>query len=342
MPSLILTRDTLRVSLLSKRLEVTSRVKDGDGERSVATQVPLFDVDRVVVVGEPAFSMPALMRLTDEGIPVFFVSKHGRWRGSLLPDNNLNAARRIRQYEQATDPVFGLRVARHLIYAKLRNSRRVLQRMAANRGMTDDPDYLHTDTALKNHISEIRTADSVDVLRGIEGIGAAWYFRALGRYFPETLPFTDRNRRPPKDPANALLSWTYTILMGEMETAIRTHGLDAGIGCLHCDKTNTPSLALDLMEPLRPAVADLLVLNMVNHSMVKAKDHFEFREDGGVYLNAAGRRSFFAVYEQAMVRRFTPVKGDEHTDFRKVVDRHVCEYIKALESNEEPEFFLLP
>lgn len=342
MPSLILSRDTLRVALLSKRLEVTSRVKDENGERNEVAQVPIFDLERVVVVGEPAFSIPALMRLADEGIPVFFVSRHGRWRGSLLPDNNLNAARRIRQYEQATDPVFGLSVARSLIYAKLRNSRRVLQRMAANRGMTDDPDYLHTEASLKNCAEEVRNADSVDVLRGIEGIGAAWYFRTLGRYFPETLPFAERNRRPPKDPANALLSWTYTILMGEVETAIRAHGLDAAIGCLHCDKTNTPSLALDLMEPLRPAVADLMVLNMVNHGMVKAADHFEFQEDGGVYLNAEGRRAFFSLYEQTMLRRFSPAKGEAHTDFRKVIDAQVCEYLKALEQNEQPRFFILP
>ena len=189
MPSLILSRDTLRVTLLSKRLEVTSRVKDEAGERSVVTQVPLFDVDRVVVIGEPAFSIPALMRLADEGIPVFFVSRYGRWRGSLLPDKNLNAARRIRQYEQATDPEFGLRIARRLIYAKLRNSRRVLQRMAANRGMTDDPDYLHTEAALKYYAEEAQNADSVDVLRGIEGIGAAWYFRALGVFSQQHSPF---------------------------------------------------------------------------------------------------------------------------------------------------------
>ena len=342
MPSLILSRDTLRVSLLSKRLEVTSRVKGENGERCEAVQVPLFEVDRVIVVGEPAFSMPALMSLADEGIPVFFVTVHGRWRGSLLPDNNLNAARRIRQYEQATDPDFGIQVARKLIYAKLRNSRRVLQRMAANRGLSNTREYSSTDDALKRYIDETRMADSVDVLRGVEGIAAARYFHALGRYFPEALPFSERNRRPPKDPANALLSWTYTILMGEVETAIRVHGLDAGIGCLHCDRTNTPSLALDLMEPLRPAVADLLVLNMVNHSMIKATDHFEFREDGGVYLNADGRKTFFSVYEQTMLRRFSPAKGGAHTDFRKVIDMQVCEYLKALEQNEEPEFFILP
>ena len=96
------------------------------------------------------------------------------------------------------------------------------------------------------------------------------------------------------------------------------------------------------MEPLRPAVADLMVLNLVNHGMVNAKDHFEARDDGGVYLNAEGRRSFFALYEQTMLRRFSPGKGDAHTDFRKVIDTQVCEYLRALEQDAAPDFFLLP
>lgn len=342
MPSLILTSDTLRVTLVSKRLEILRKIRDNGGEHMLTSQVPLFDIDRVVVVGEPAFTMNAMMRLTEEGIPVFFVSKFGKWRGSLLPDNNLNAARRIRQYEQGTDPVFSLRIAKRLIFAKLRNSRRVLQRMAANRGLTEDEVHIHADAALRSYANEVLRAESVDMVRGIEGIGAALYFHTLGRYFPEALPFAERNRRPPKDPANALLSWTYTILLGEVETAVRCHGLDAGIGCLHCDRINTPSLALDLLEPLRPAVADLMVLNIVNHAMVNANDHFEYREDGGVYLNQNGRRSFFATYEQTMLRRFSPAKGEPHTDFRRVIDTQVCEYLRALEQGEEPKFFMLP
>jgi len=343
MASLILNGDTLRVTLQSKRVEVIYRVSDEQGERQETSQVPLFDIERVLVVGRPAVTLPVLTRLMDEGIPCFFITRHGRWRGSLLPDNNLNAGRRIRQYESGTDPVFSLAVARRLIHAKIRNGRRVLQRLAANRGISDASDQVAACEALRDLADQALAAETPDLVRGFEGIAAAHYFRRLGDFFSEAIPFTNRNRRPPRDPANALLSFAYTVLLGEVEGAIRAHGLDAGIGCLHCDRVNTPSLALDLMEPLRPAVADLLVLNLVNHNMVNPDADFEVNsDDGGVYLSETGRKVFFVMYEQAMTRRFAPSKGAPHTDLRKVIDDQVCAYIRVLESGSEEVFFLLP
>jgi CRISPR-associated protein Cas1 len=343
MASLILNGDTLRVTLQSRRIEVLYRICDERGERQETSQVPLFDVERVLIVGRPSVSLPVLTRLMDEGIPCFFVTRYGRWRGSLLPDNNLNAGRRIRQYESGTDPTFTLGVSRRLIHAKIRNCRRVLQRLAANRGVSDAPEQVGACDELHGLANQVLTAETPDLVRGLEGMAAAHYFRRLSVFFPATIPFANRNRRPPRDPANALLSFAYTVLLGEMEGAIRAHGLDAGIGCLHCDKVNTPSLALDLMEPLRPVVADLLVLNLVNHGMVKSDADFETgAEDGGVYLSETGRKVFLLMYEQAMTRRFAPVKGETHTDLRKVIDDQVCAYIRMLESGSEEGFFLLP
>lgn len=342
MPSLILSGDTLRVTRLSERLEIVRRVPDENGEHHETTQVPLFDIDRVVLVGQPSVSMPALTCLIDRGIPCFFVTRHGRWRGTLTPDNNLNAARRIRQYEQGTDPDFSLKVSRALIHAKIRNCRRVLQRLSANRNATGEAEYEQTMQTLKQYADAAVEAETVDIARGLEGIAAALYFRRLGDCFPEHIPFTTRSRRPPRDAANALLSFGYTVLMSEVEGAIRSHGLDAAIGNLHTDRTNTPSLALDLMEPLRPAVVDLLVLNIVNHLMVKTDGEFEMHDDGGVYLNESGRKSFFLAYEQAMNRRFVLAKDQPHTDLRHIIDEQVCAYIRTLEQNVAPEFFLLP
>jgi len=342
MPSLILTSDTLNVRLQSKRLEVLRHDHRAQNPATTRTDVPLFDLDRVILVGRPAISMPVLTELMDAGIPCFFVTARGRWRGALSPDNNLNAARRIRQYEQATDPAFGLRVARRLIFAKIRNSRRVLQRLAANRELSDTPEHEAVCNELKHLAQRAAGAQSLDELRGVEGLAAARYFRRLGAFFPADTPFRERSRRPPKDAANALLSWTYTILLGEVEGAIRSHGLDAAVGTLHVDTANTPSLALDLLEPLRPAVADLLVLSVLNHNILRP-EHFEKDlEDGGTYLTEEARKPFFSAYEQAMTRRFALAKGEPHTDFRKVIDDQVCAFLRALEQGKDEPFFLLP
>lgn len=341
MASLELTKDTLRVSRTSKHLEITQFVNGSDRE---TINVPLYDIDRVIVSGTPNITIPTLASFMDDGIPVFFVTTYGRWRGSLLPDNNLNAGRRIRQYERSRDIEFALNISKAIVYAKLRNCRRVLQRLAANRGLTQDEEHISACAELLKYANNANAnADSVDVVRGYEGIGSAIYFQQLGRYFPTSMPFKTRSRRPPQDAANAILSWTYTIILGEMECAVRSHGLDAGLGNLHCDKLNTPSLPLDLIEPLRPSIADLLVLNMVNHNIMKSNIHFELREeDGGTYLNSEGKCTFFKNYEQTMERRFCTSAGGVHTDFRQVINEQVNIYLRALERNEPPVFFQLP
>lgn len=342
MASLILTSDVLSVRLESRRLEVVKRTGDGPGAPHEKRAVPLHDLDRLIAIGQPSITIPVLTKLMDLGIPSFFVSSHGRWRGAIIGDNNLNARRRILQYQQATDNMFCLGVAQTLIYAKIRNSRRVLQRLAANRALTDEREHESICNELKHLAHRTASAESHDELRGIEGIAASRYFRRLSRFFPDDTPFKGRTRRPPRDPANALLSWTYTMLLGEMEGIIRSHGLDASLGFLHTDTANRPSLALDLMEPLRPAFADLLVLNILNHKILRA-EHFEINpENGGTYLTEEARKPYFMVYEQTMKRRFSLKPSESHTDFRKVMDAEVCKYIRALELNKFEPFFLLP
>ena len=342
MPSLVLTSDTLDVRLKSRRLEVLRRNPDHPEQTPQRSEIPLLDVERLVIIGQPSVSLPVLVELMDEGIPCFFLTAHGRWRGSLSPDNNQNALRRVRQYEQSTDPAFCLKVARNLIYAKLKNSRRVLQRLAANRELSNTPEHKDVCAELLQYAEKSRIATSLDELRGYEGMGAARYFKRLGEFFPEDIPFKGRTRRPPRDEANALMSWSYTILLGELEGAVRAHGLDASIGVFHEFASGRPSLALDLLEPLRAPVADLLVLNILNHNILR-KEHFEIdEEDGGTYLKESARKPYFVAYEQSMTRQFTMTRESPHTDLRKVLDEQVCIYLRMLEKDTDEPFFLLP
>ena len=179
MASLILTSDILRVTRLRKT-EIIRRVRDKDGERNETSHVPLFDIDRVIILGQPSITMPAITSLLDRGIPCFLLTARGRWRGTITPDNNLNAARRIRQYEQGTDPEFTLRIARVLVNAKIRNCRRVLQRLAANRDAASGPEYEHSMQALKEYAKMAEHAETAELARGAEGI-ARFYFHAWRR-----------------------------------------------------------------------------------------------------------------------------------------------------------------
>jgi len=341
MPSLILQGVRLNIRRESKRL-LLSRSEESGGSRDLS--VPLNDVDRVVIVGHPYIPVSVLQTLLREGIPAFFITEQGRWLGSLNPDRNLNAARRLLQYQRHGQPAWRLAAACALVETKIRNSRRVLQRLAANRRQSGEFDQTHTVNALEQFATKARHAGSLDELRGIEGSAAFKYFQRLGVFFPGEIPFNGRSRRPPRDAANALLSWTYTILLGEIESALRAHGLDPAFGFLHELAGGTPSLALDLLEPLRAPFCDLLALNILNHGILKADDFQVSAEDGGTYLREEARRKFFTAYETAMQRRFALEKGGEHYDFRRVIQEQVWQTLRLLEEtpNETPRFFRMP
>jgi len=342
MPSLILSGDTISVRLQSQRLEVIRWVEVGTTRES-RMSVPIADIDRVVVIGHPNLTIPVLQRLMFDGIPTYFLTSRGRWIGTLTPDNNKNSARRIRQYQMNADHGFSLKVARALVQAKIKNSRRVLQRLSANRQESSLDAQQQADQKLAVLVDETAGVESMESLRGMEGLAAARYFERLADFFPSHVPFRGRSRRPPRDPANALLSWTYTILLGEVEGAVRAHGLDAGIGFLHEISYGTPCLPLDLMEPLRAPVCDLLVLNILNHRILTDEDFEYHAMEGGYYLKENAHRTFFQSYESAMIRKFTPVKGESHTDFRAVIQEGVMTILRGMDGGEpEPEFFLMP
>lgn len=342
MPSLVISQDCVNVSIQSRHLEMSRREESDMFNRINRIKVPLVDVDRVIICGRPSVTIPVLQRLMKMGIPTFFITSHGRWIGALLPDNNMNAERRIRQYELARNTEFSLLIAKKLVFAKLRNSRRVLQRLAANRETSHHRSHGAAMEQLKRLANDAIDAPGLEELRGYEGMGAAVYFGQLGNYFPENIPFTTRNRRPPKDAANAILSWTYAIVMGEIDSAVRSHGLDSCIGFMHAISHGTPSLALDLLEPLRAPCCDMTVLNILNHRHLSEEDFEYHTEDGGTYMKQASRQEFFQTYEMAMTRKFTPYGGNSHVDFRAVIKASVFNILKAMEGNYDFEFFLMP
>ena len=270
MSILCLSSNAVSVRLVSERLVVERRDFANREAPSEFQTLHLYDLERVECVGRPNITFPVICELADRGIPCVMLTRGGKWRGNLLPASDGDGARRIRQYRCAADEDFNVQVARLLVSAKIRNMRVVLEKISSNRGQKKST--MIAEDTLRCMGSGLRGAKTVAEIRGCEGRASANYFKALSAFFPDGFPFVNRSRRPPRDAANALLSFAYAIVLGEVVATVRKHGLDSGIGVLHVCRNGRPSLALDLMEPFRPALADRLVLGLLNGGTMVVED----------------------------------------------------------------------
>ena len=297
----------------------------------LAGAVPLCHLGRVIVDERTQLSGAVVGALMSPRIPIILLSRTGDCLGIFHPSGKGDVERRRRQYrfDAQHDP----HPAQLLLEAKLYNQKRVLQRLAAAR---------HTDCA---EIAEIEAfakllgrCRDLDGLRGVEGMAAAGYFRGLRRFLPEWCAF-DGRRRPPADPFNAVLSYSYAVMTGELENLIRLHGLDPSAGFLHCDKYNTSTLALDLLEPLRPGFCDMLAIGLLTHRRLRSE---HFASCGGcVRMTSAGRRIFFDTWEQKRAGRIRGNAGDS-ISWQNVWDLQVKNWMAFLADGREPDFFRMP
>ena len=288
-----------------KKVGETIVVEPVEGE---PVTVPLGDVSELIVAGPVSVTTPTLHELMRRDIPVAWTSSGFWFLGTTGGASPRSGAARMAQYRLAHDPAGRLGFARDLVAAKLKNQRTVLRRNW--RG--PDADRTGPSERLQTLVRRARTASDAATLLGIEGEGAAVYFRAFAQMIAEPirLPFAfeRRNRRPPTDPINACLSLTYALLTRTLTTALSTVGLDPWQGFYHAERPGRPSLALDLMEPYRPLLADSAVLMAINNGEVRAGD-FVFAA-GACNLSSAGRRALISSYERRLdVASTHPVFG---------------------------------
>ena len=271
-------------------------------------------------------SSTALERLGTLGIPTTFLDREGRVRSRLCPPWKHDATPRIEQSRVFLNPSSRLQLARRLVDAKIANSAAVLTRHSGNH---PDPELNRAAGRLRKIRRRARNSNTIEKLMGYEGIAARIYFSVFSRMFrPLWATFPGRNRRPPLDPVNALLSYTYAILTHQMLARIEGVGLDPYIGFLHRVEARRPSLALDLIEPFRPVLADRLCLRLINLNVLRP-EHFEDRKpQTGIFLNADGRR---AVLE-AVVHwgdQCDETLGDNHPSPQGLLTREVDRFAKA-------------
>ncbi|MBM7865803.1 CRISPR-associated endonuclease Cas1 [Heliobacterium gestii] len=264
---------------------------EADGQ--TLKDVPLSAVDQVVISQAASLSSAALSALSDLGIPLYLMG-HGRVRSWLQPSWNKNVPLRRAQYRFVESDTQSLAVAREIVRGKILNQRTFLQRGNRERKIDRIQGVVER---LDGLAAAAKEAEDKDSLRGLEGLAGRLYFSGFAQLLRagEGFDFASRNRRPPRDPVNALLSYAYSLLTKDCINAIIRAGLDPYLGLYHCERYGRPALALDLMEEFRAIVADSVVLNVINRGIIKA-DEFEPVFDG-IQLKDGGRKRFFGAYQ---------------------------------------------
>lgn len=304
-----------------------------DGENVVAkrngqevSRVPFHTLESIYTFSYMGTS-PALMgACADRNIELAFFDRRGRFLADAQGDTSGNVLLRKTQYRTSLDPEKSLSLAKNFILGKIFNCRWVLERATRDHGLRIDVSRVKQASAhLATSLTEIRACDSMDSLRGIEGDAAATYFSVFDELILNTsdvFAFNGRNRRPPRDAVNAMLSLFYTVLSIDCSSALRGVGLDPFIGFLHTDRPGRRSLALDCMEEFRPILVDRFVLTAINNRVVNERS-FERRETGEVRLNDKARRDLFDYWQKRKRETIT------HPFLKEKMPRGVCPYVQA-------------
>jgi CRISPR-associated protein Cas1 len=270
-------------------------------ERSAeSTRFPIETLEAVVLTGRAEVSNDALGELVQRGVRVSALSKSGRLRFWVGGPTTGNVLLRLAQFRIAADVQSSLAVARWLVAGKLQNCRRMMRRWACDAASSLDGRVIEQEiTGVEDRLVALVTARDGDTVRGIEGDGSRRYFKAMAvhlRTSDHVLSFPRRSRRPPRDPVNALLSFTYGLVLAEVIGGIEAVGLDPQVGFLHGLRPGRPSLGLDLMEEMRPSIADRFAVAALRRGQISFDD-FEARYGQAVFLSDGGRKKVLALYD---------------------------------------------
>lgn len=275
----------------------------------------LAHTSHVALFGNVQITTQAIGALLDRDIPIVFLSQSGWYRGRTIAHGSKNIELRVAQHRTADRPDLATALARTFVAAKIRNQRTMLRRNHASA----DPVVLNE---LEGLAKKAERAESVASLLGLEGTAARYYFGAftgmLKGVAADAFDLDGRNRRPPRDPINAMLSLAYALLTKDCVLAVGAVGMDPLLGFLHQPRYGRPALALDLMEEMRPILADSVVITAVNTQVIGDGDFVHART--GCALTDAGRRRFIEAYERRMDQLVTHPLFGYRISYRRVLE----------------------
>lgn len=283
-------------------------------EDEVRFRIPIHNLEGIVTFGYTGAS-PALMHLcTSRGVALSFLSPSGRLLAKVASPVQGNVLLRKRQYELSDNPETTFELARSFVLGKLMNSRTVLRRFLRDHADREGNQEIgQAARAITGQIDKLLNANSLEVLRGIEGEAARTYYSVFNYLIldsKDAFYFNGRSRRPPLDRTNAVLSFLYSLLAHDCAAALETVGLDPQVGFLHRIRPGRSSLSLDLMEELRPYLVDRLTLALINTQQIDARD-FVVKETGGILMTDEGRKKIINAWQTRKQQEVTHPYFDE-------------------------------
>jgi CRISP-associated protein Cas1 len=293
--------NTLYVTTEGAYLHLDHETLKVDVEGATKLQVPMHHLGGVVCFGDVMISPAAMHRCAEDGRFLVLLDRNGRFKARLEGPVSGNVLLRQAQHHALGDSVKTLAIAKNIVAGKIQNTRQIVLRGSREAESPDDAEALkQTAGALANALTRLSACDDLDQVRGIEGESARAYFASFDRMVREdreSFKLDGRNRRPPLDPMNAVLSFLYALVMNDCVAGAEGVGLDPQMGFLHALRPGRAALALDLMEELRSVLADRLALTLVNRKQVTKKDFVE-RPGGAVHLNDDGRKEVVVAYQK--------------------------------------------
>lgn len=268
-------------------------------EHEVKLRLPIHTIAGIICFGQVSCSPQLMGFCAEKNVLLSFLSEHGKFFARVQGHPSGNVLLRRDHFRKADDHQFSLGLVKNILCGKIANERAVLHRYLRDHNSDSEP-VNEAVKYLANSIERVKMAESVDSARGMEGDSAKKYFSVFDNLITsqkDDFKFHGRNKRPPLDNVNALLSFVYTLLVHDVESALVSVGLDPAVGFLHYDRPGRPGLALDLMEELRPFFADRLVLSLINLQRIKNKG-FRKTESGAVLMDDDTRKEVLIAYQE--------------------------------------------
>ena len=297
-----------------------------DKEKEVG-RIPLHNLEGIVSFGYRGTS-PALMgACADRNISLCYVTPNGKFLARVTGSVKGNVVLRKKQYEVSMNETDSLEISKNCIIGKIYNARWVLERATRDHSMQIDTEKVKSASKmLKDAAIRVQKSQSKDQLRGYEGEAASVYFSVFDELIlqqKKDFVFSDRNRRPPTDNVNEMLSFVYTLLTNNIASALETVGLDPYVGMMHTDRPGRASLALDMIEELRPVLADRFVLSLINKKVVNVKDFIK-KENGAVLMKDDARKKFLSEWQNRKKETLT------HPYLKEKMEWGMVPYVQAM------------